>query len=108
MVLILNVMVHSNAWRVHFRHLSCNEPHRLAFEPFIDFPKLENHVIWDDCTIMVCEQRISVEFFDFGGPYESGRMAAAIIDWTTGQTLLVGITNGVPLIYLLRTPSPIP
>jgi hypothetical protein len=107
-VLLLNIKVPSNAWRVHFRHLSRNEPHRLAFEPFIDFPKLENCAIWDDCTIMVCEERISVEFFDFGGPYETGRMAAAIIDWTTGQILLVGITNCVPLIYLLRRPSPIP
>jgi hypothetical protein len=86
--------VHSNAWRIHFRHLARNEPHRLAFDPFIDFFKLEDREIWDDCMVMVWEEHISIEFFDFGGPFESRRMAVVIIDWTTGQILLVSPTYG--------------
>jgi len=52
--------------------------------------------------IMVWEERISIEFFDFGGPDDSRRMAATIIDWTTGQILLVSITYSVPLNRLLN------
>ena len=98
----LNVNMHSDAWRIHFRHLSCTESHQLAFEPFIDFRKDEGHDIWESCMIMVWEERISVEFFDFRGPDESRRMAAVIIDWTTGQILLVSVTHNVLLNRLLK------
>ena len=101
-VLLLNARAHTDAWRIHFRHLSCNETHQVAFEPFIDFLKDEGRVMWDKCGIIVWEERISVEFSDFRRPHLSRRKATTIFDWTTGQILLVSVTYKAPLNRLLK------
>ncbi|KIM26193.1 hypothetical protein M408DRAFT_330752 [Serendipita vermifera MAFF 305830] len=74
-------------WRIHFRHLSTNETHRLAFAPFIDFHRGDRG-IWRECEIICHEKRLSVEFYDDRGPGGSRRTAVIIMDWTTGDILL--------------------
>lgn len=74
-------------WRIHFRHLSTNEVHRLAFAPFIDFHG-DDREVWEECEIVCYEERLSVEFYDNLGPDRHRRTAVVVIDWITGQILL--------------------
>lgn len=78
-------------WRIHFRELSTNDAHPMAFQPFFDIHQ-ERNEIWAQCEIVSYEERLSVEFFDTrrnsGSP-----LAAVIFDWTTGMVLLVSLMH---------------
>ena len=75
-------------WRIHFRKLSTCEVHPLTAQPYIDFLKTECDV-WESCEMLSHEDILTVEFSDQLGNNGMKRLAAVMLNWRTGQEILV-------------------